>query len=120
MGGWTVSSFREFTDSDYEVSIMKIRFNNYAKKVGTRGNTDYYQWKVFVNEDDDVLNKIEHIRYLLHQTFPNPLRMVNDRKTKFALTSSGWGSFMIIITIRFKDGTEEETQYFLDLNKRWP
>lgn len=99
---------------------MTIHFDNYAKKVGRRGDHDWYQWRVFVDENDNVLNKIEHVQYLLHRTFPNPLRISDDRKSKFALESSGWGSFTVYITVRFKDGTEEEERYFLDLSKEWP
>lgn len=100
--------------------VMKIRFNNYAKKVGEKGDHNWYQWRVFVDEEDKVLNRIEHVQYLLHQTFPNPLRISDDRKSKFALESSGWGSFTIYITVRFKDGTETDEEYFLDLKKEWP
>ncbi|KPV65060.1 MAG: YEATS family protein [Candidatus Bathyarchaeota archaeon BA1] len=99
---------------------MKISFNNYAKRVARRGNYDWYEWRVFVDEDDTVLNKIEYVLYLLHPTFPNPIRIVHDKKSKFALESSGWGSFTMFITVRFKDGTEEEVRYFLDLSKKWP
>jgi transcription initiation factor IIF auxiliary subunit len=99
---------------------VTIHFDNYAKKVGRRGDHDWYQWMVFVDENDNVLNKIEHVQYLLHRTFPNPLRISDDRKSKFALESSGWGSFTVYITVRFKDGTEEEERYFLDLSKEWP
>jgi len=99
---------------------MKIRFNNYAKKIGKKGDSDWYQWRVFVDEEDKVLNRIEHVQYLLHRTFANPLRISDDRKTKFALESSGWGNFTIYITVRFKDGTEIDEEYFLDLKKEWP
>lgn len=99
---------------------MTIRFNNYAKKVGRKGNYDWYQWMVFVDEDNAVLDKIEYVSYVLHPTFPNPIRIVRDRKSKFALESSGWGSFKMFITVGFKDGNEEEVQYLLDLSKKWP
>ena len=96
---------------------MTIHFNNYAKKIGRKENSDWYQWKVFVDEEDDVLDQIKNVQYLLHPTFPNPLRLTDDRASKFALESSGWGSFIMYITVRFKKGNEEETQYFLDLGK---
>ena len=99
---------------------MTVRFNNYAKKVGRRGDYDWYRWRVFVDEDDKVLNRIKHVQYLLHRTFANPLRISDDKKSKFALESSGWGSFTMYVTVRFNDGTEEEEQYFLDLRKEWP
>ena len=99
---------------------MTIRFDNYAKKAGRRGSNDWYQWRIFVNENEAVLDKIDYVSYILHPTFPNPIRIVRDRESKFALESAGWGSFTMFITIRFKDGTEQEVRYFLDLGKKWP
>lgn len=102
------------------VHDMTINFNNYARKIGKRGNYDWYQWKVFVDENEDVLNQINNVQYLLHQTFPNPLRLSDNEASKFALESSGWGSFTIYITVKFKNKHEEEVQYYLDLDKKWP
>lgn len=99
---------------------MKIRINNYSKKIGKRKNLDYYAWKIFIDEDWNILDRIEQVQYLLHETFPNPARIVKDRASKFALKSSGWGNFTVYVTVKFKDGTEEEIEYYLDLNKRWP
>lgn len=100
---------------------MNIKFNNYAKKIGIeKSGYDWYKWEVFVDEPDETLDKIEYVKYLLHPTFPNPERIVTDRSTKFALESSGWGVFKIIITIKFKNGTTQETTYDLSFNKDWP
>jgi len=60
------------------------------------------------------------VEYLLHPTFPNPRRVVFDRQSKFALRSSGWGRFNLKVKITFKDGTQEDASYFLDLGKGWP
>jgi transcription initiation factor IIF auxiliary subunit len=102
------------------VNSMGIHFNNYARRIGSRGSYDWYEWKVFVDEKPEILDKIKQVQYLLHRTFPNPTRVSEDRKSKFALESSGWGSFTIYITVRYNDGTEEQAEYFLDLNKGWP
>lgn len=98
----------------------KIRFNNYAKKIREEHDYDYYKWRIFVDEQDDVLDQIEQVRYLLHETFPNPARISRNRESKFALESAGWGSFTVFITVKFKDRTEKEIEYYLDLDKRWP
>jgi len=104
---------------------LVVRFDNYAKFMETResekyGKYNWYRWMVFVDEDDQTLEKIEYVQYLLHPTFRDPKRTVYDRKSKFALVSYGWGEFTIFITVRFKDGTEDETTYFLNLRKGWP
>jgi len=103
---------------------MVIRFNNYARMLEKRGiqavDERWYRSLVFVDEDDGTLDKIDSITYVLHSTFPDPVRVVNDRSSKFALEMTGWGSFSMKIRIRYKNGTEEYTRYFLDLSKEWP
>lgn len=100
--------------------MEKVKFSNYAEKVEERGRYDWYNWKVFVDEEDEILDKIDYVEYLLHQTFPNRRRVIKDRESKFALESSGWGQFYIVITIGFKDGNKTEQRYFLSFDKSWP
>ena len=99
---------------------MTIKFDNYARLIDSRGDLDQYQWKVFVNDENSVLDSIESVTYLLHPTFINPLRIVKDRENKFELGSIGWGEFDIEITIKFKNGNETVQTYPLDLGKNWP
>jgi len=97
-----------------------IHLNNYAKKVGKVENYDWYEWEVFVNENEETLGKIDHVEYLLHPTFPNPRRVANEKESKFAIRTSGWGEFTVKATITFKDGTKEKVSYELDFDKKWP
>jgi transcription initiation factor IIF auxiliary subunit len=97
-----------------------VNFSNYIRKVGKRGENDWYEWRVFVEDGEDVLDKIDHVEYLLHPTFPNPRRLVYDRQSRFALNGSGWGQFTIKIRVTYSNGEAESTSYFLDFNKSWP
>ncbi len=101
---------------------MEFRFDNYAEHVGSRGKYEWYKWKVFMAEPEEKeeLEKIKAVEYRLHQTFPDPIRVVENRDDRFALRASGWGEFVIFITIYFEDGSEEHTEYYLDLGKPWP
>lgn len=98
----------------------KIRINNYARALSTIQGRNYYNWRVFVDEPVQVLNRIAEVQYLLHPTFPNPLQVRTNPNDRFALENSGWKQFTIQITIRFKDHSIETTSYYLDLTKRWP
>lgn len=97
-----------------------IKFNNYSRLIDLREDSAQYQWRVFVDADHITLDKIESVTYLLHPTFVNPLRIIENKEHKFELISIGWGEFNIQITIKFKDGTEKEQKYYLKLNKDWP
>lgn len=97
-----------------------LKFDNYARSIGEMRNRTYYRWRVFLDEPQSVLDTIAEVQYLLHPTFPEPLQVRKDPNDKFALETSGWGEFTILITVRYKDGSEEKTSYHLDLSKSWP
>jgi transcription initiation factor IIF auxiliary subunit len=99
---------------------MKFKFNNYSQYTGKYGSYDWFKWKIFMDEPIEKLDKVESVEYRLHETFPNPIRTVEDRDSRFALRAVGWGEFKIFITVYLKDGTEVYTEYDLDLGKSWP
>ncbi|SRR6266571_943508 len=94
---------------------MKFKFNNYSLFSGRRGELDYYKWKVFMDEPEDKLKQVKSVEYRLHGTFSDPIRIVEDRNSRFALQSLGWGEF--VINIYLNNGTEEYTKYKLKLDK---
>jgi transcription initiation factor IIF auxiliary subunit len=106
----------------------EFRFDNYARAIvvsperrsRASADADWYEWRVFMAEPRERLDLVDHVEYRLHETFPDPIRLVSNRDSGFALDSSGWGEFLIVITISMKDGTEHYVQYQLDLNKPPP
>ena len=100
--------------------MEEFKFNNYSRFVRKRGDYYWFVWKVFMDEPAEKTEKVESVEYRLHETFPNPIRTVEDRDSRFALKAMGWGEFMIFITVFLKDGTEVHTEYDLDLDKPWP
>ena len=99
---------------------MTFKFDNYSRHVGRREEYEWFEWIVFMDEPPEKLNKVRSVEYRLHKTFPDPIRVAEDPRSRFALGASGWGEFWIFITIYLKDGTEEHTKYHLDLRKPWP
>jgi transcription initiation factor IIF auxiliary subunit len=98
---------------------MGFKFDNYARQVGSRGQYSWYEWMVFMDEPLANLERVKSVEYRLHSTFANPIRLVDDRDSGFALKSEGWGEFRIFITIYRTDDQEEQTHYDLDLGKAW-
>ncbi len=97
-----------------------VKFNNYARSIGNQGGRPYWEWRVFVDEKPEVLNTIAQVDYLLHPTFPDPFRTSRDRDKQFELVASGWGTFRIVITIHYTNGTEAKTSYNLNFDNNWP
>jgi len=79
---------------------------------------DYWQWWVWIDSPQDELDQIDYVTYILHHTFPKPIRKVDDRASKFRLETAGWGVFTIHAKVRMKDGEEKHLTHDLDL--RYP
>jgi transcription initiation factor IIF auxiliary subunit len=76
---------------------------------------DYWDWWVWIEGAPQELDQIERVIYILHPTFPSPVREVKDRSTKFRLQTAGWGVFQIRATVRHKDGKETPLTHSLRL-----
>lgn len=118
MASGTVLHIPDFSDSGGHDVTLRIK--NYAKEVAGRAGRRWFKWKVFVDEPEEKLDEIRQVEYVLHPTFPNPKRVVKERKSAFALESAGWGNFSMLVSVRFKDGREERTRHLLDLARPWP
>lgn len=99
----------------------KPTFKNYSMFVEEKQGSSWYDWCVFASGDTDTVNSIRQVKYFLHPTFPDPERLVTDKDSRFALFSSGWGSFTIGISVIFETGEMLETKHFLGLHEAdWP
>lgn len=100
---------------------MKLRINNFSYFVGKKQGEDWYEWCVFIDSEENIIKEIKYVEYILHSTFPNPLRKIEDRFHRFALYSSGWGEFSVKIRAVLYNGSETIVRYWLQLDKdNWP
>ncbi|UCI14731.1 MULTISPECIES: pYEATS domain-containing protein [unclassified Mesorhizobium] len=80
---------------------------------------DRWRWRVWIDASSEELDRIEMVRYELHPTFPEPVRTVRDRSSKFSLASSGWGEFLLHASIKFKtSGDDLRLAHWLRLSSR--
>lgn len=68
-----------------------------------RKGEDRWDWEVHLEGNDEDLNEIEYVEYTLHETFPNPVRRIYDRTSRFELKTSGWGTFILYVRIQYKE-----------------
>lgn len=90
---------------------MTLRIEEGSKYRGE----DYWDWWIWIEGSQEELDQIDHVTYILHPTFPNPVREVKNRSTKFRLDTSGWGVFLIRATIKHKNGKETPLTHNLTL-----
>ena len=74
---------------------------------------NWWKWSLWIEGADADLDMIAFVTYTLHPTFPEPIRTVTDRASKFQLRCAGWGVFMIPIEVQLKDGRTIELAHQL-------
>jgi transcription initiation factor IIF auxiliary subunit len=76
---------------------------------------DYWKWWVWIEGSPEELDHVDYVMYTLHPTFPNPVRTVRDRASKFRLDTAGWGIFRLYAMAAHKDGTRTHLDHELKL-----
>jgi hypothetical protein len=72
----------------------------------------WYDWSVSIAADDDIMNRIKIVNYILHPTFLENEKSTDDPTDGFKLDATGWGEFEITANIQFKDpSTDTITKY---------
>ncbi|CCD23459.1 YEATS domain-containing protein YAF9 NDAI_0B04250 [Naumovozyma dairenensis CBS 421] len=94
-----------------------IIYGNTAKKLGevrpeNAPAEHTHLWTIFVRgpQNEDITYFIKKVVFKLHETYPNPTRVVET--PPFELTETGWGEFDINIKIYFVDEANEKMLSF--------
>jgi hypothetical protein len=85
------------------------------KQDATYEGSDRWKWSVWVDATEEELRQIEYVEYILHPTFAEPNRRVEDRSSKFRLDSSGWGEFTVRAVVMNKEGEKKNLRRWLRL-----
>ena len=87
------------------------------KQQSTYKGDDWWDWSVWVDGTDAELSKVKSVTYRLHETFPEPVRVLKNRRNKFRLDSAGWGEFTIFVKIDTGDRKPIVRRHYLTLEK---
>jgi len=77
---------------------------------------DWWAWSVWLDGTEAELDGVARVEWRLHPTFPNPVRIVADRASKFRLDTGGWGTFVVHAVVHRKAGSTERLRHSLELN----
>lgn len=100
----------------FEAPLVKELLPITADNVATPAGKGRWNWTVFIQAPEEVLNQIQLVKYILHHTFPNPEQEVLERGTgphAFALSATGWGMFKIKIRVFLKNGQVQDLEHDL-------
>ena len=96
---------------------MKIKLKNDWKYV----NDDRWDWEVYIVSDDpEDLDQIASVKYILHDTFPNPIRTIKNPEGGFRLKTNGWGTFLVKAFVNLKKGKKIKLDHHLELSQNPP
>jgi transcription initiation factor IIF auxiliary subunit len=91
---------------------MSLKLRNDWNYVGD----DRWDWEVYlVGDKPKELAAVDYVKYILHPTFPNPIREIHDRSRGFRLKTNGWGSFEIKAFVYLKNGKKLDLKHNLTL-----
>ena len=79
------------------------------------GGNDWWDWSVWLEGTDAELDAVSYVEWRLHPTFPDPVRRVANRQSKFRLDTGGWGTFVVHAVISMKTGSTERLRHQLQL-----
>ncbi|GAA38138.2 YEATS domain-containing protein 4 [Clonorchis sinensis] len=90
--------------------VKPIVYGNVSRYLGKKREEDgrTHQWTVFLrpyNTNEDLSAFIKRVQFKLHESYTNPIRVVN--KPPFELTETGWGEFDIVMKVIFTDPNEK-------------
>ena len=70
---------------------------------------------MWIEGPTEEIEQVDHVEYVLHPTFPQPVRTIGERSTNFRLDCSGWGEFNIHAKITKKNGQVLHLDHWLIL-----
>ncbi len=78
---------------------------------------DRWEWTIYIASNDETLNQIECVEYILHPTYPDPKRKVCDKGATpgkgFFMTDTTWEPFTVGVRLLFKNGDTEYLKHEL-------
>jgi transcription initiation factor IIF auxiliary subunit len=81
-------------------------------------DSDWWKWWIWIEGPENELDQVKQVVYILHRSFPNPVRTIKDRESKFKLETAGWGVFRIHAKVEKQTG--ETIQLTHDLILEYP
>jgi hypothetical protein len=61
---------------------------------------------VVVQARDEVLDRIEYVKYFLDHSYPNPIQVVTDRPSRFKLKELAYGESTVRCEVKIRDQEE--------------
>jgi len=101
--------FEQLTHLDVEVANAVYTEEDRRVYYCEEGGYSYVKNRIYLTGPD--LDKVKKVQYVLHETFPNPVRVSEDPSNNFEIWIWTWGRFPIKAIITTKTGQQFEKDY---------
>jgi len=106
------------TPASRAVVIRSARFNQVTqqqiKNTSSFVRRGVYNWKIYIDAPQSVLDAISYVEYTLHPTFRPPV-VRGNAGSQFSYSSSGWGEFNIKVKVVYRNNVVQSFEHWLDL-----
>ncbi len=86
-------------------------------QTSSRESERRWKWSISLDATQPELDNVEKVIYHLHPTFKNPIVEKTNRSENFELRSSGWGTFVVLIEIRYQNGDIDTLRHRLEFEQ---
>jgi hypothetical protein len=100
-----------FADATEFIAPHTIRFKNTARYVGEYAGQPKFEWRIWVDEREQILSQIESVVYHL----PSGDFRADSPQNGFEYRSSGWREIAVDIDVFFKNGARLSAFHKLEL-----
>ncbi|MBT1696817.1 hypothetical protein KK083_08035 [Fulvivirgaceae bacterium PWU4] len=95
-----------------QARLRQENIKNDSKYIGKKK----FNWRIYVDAPQPVLNSIRCVQYTLHKTFKEPIQnKCNAAATQFGYSAIGWGEFSVKVKVTYLDNREEYFEHWLKL-----
>jgi len=94
--------------------VKPIIYGNISQHFGKKRESDghTHDWTVYLKpyENEDMSSYVKKVQFRLHESYPNPNRIVS--KPPYEVSETGWGEFEVQIKIHFNDLAEKPLTFY--------
>ncbi|HEY3103624.1 MAG TPA: pYEATS domain-containing protein [Pyrinomonadaceae bacterium] len=77
---------------------------------------DWWEWEAFIDDEGSgELNNVVSVKYVLHPTFVDPVRVVDNPVGGFRLKTEGRGEFDLVAYVQMKNEQPQKLTHEIEL-----
>ncbi len=96
---------------------MTLKLRNRWHNKGIQEGSDWWDWEAFLDDSGSgELSNVDYVEYILHPTFPHPIKKITNPQGGFVLNATGYGIFLLKAFVYTKDGKQMKLTHELELN----